>query len=254
MFLDIIFKYKFELCLKVINLFYSTVKFFCNTERMFIMIDKISFGDAVQTFRKTDNNYISQKPKKEFSKDAPAYLAAALSGLAVIGVAYLIAGNKGAAGVKNKVKESQKVLTETAQRAGNDKLSRQMPKSVPQTVESSAAVKASESEIIQNIDTKYLNSSQRNTVEESRLTVVNTAQQAEYDNNIAFRPMKAKQKRAINKLNKRNKKQRQQTNTIEAFQPNAIIKKLYSLIPAENKKTAATAELIPIQGMGKFIA
>lgn len=216
------------------------------------MIEKVSFGNAVSALSKTKSNY-NQQYKQEKFNSSPAYLAAALSGLAIVGLAYVLSANKLGKNIQKTVKEGKKFVSEAIQ--NTNELHHKSPASssvIPQAENIAKPLKkTSENEIIQNIDIKYLNNEGRKAAESGQLASVSSEQQKAYDKNIAFKPMKSKQKRVVKKLKNNNKKQSEQMNSIGARQPNAIIKKLYELVP-DVHNSGKTAELKPLHG--KFIA
>lgn len=91
---------------------------------------------------------------------------------------------------------------------------KQRIKNTSSTGAANTVTNSRESEIINNIDTRHVNSNTRKNVEDSLDSVVTPSQQADYDAQIAYRPMSQKQNAANSRNNTKNAKERADKNSI----------------------------------------
>lgn len=220
---------------------------------MFIMIEKVSFESGVPSLRKYDtSNLITRSNKKEALYNSQTYLLAALSGLAVIGMGCLFGKNrKNIKSIQNTadtvVNNAKKVLTEAVKDSKVDK-----PKPVVSTVLPNENKIAKPHTLKEGIDVKHLNAKDRNSVSALLQEHVTPKMQAEYNKEIAFKPLKGDEKKVAKRLRINNKRQNSEFNTMQANLPEAVVKRLQTLFPQNKKQTAM---LIPInQGGRKFTA
>ena len=200
------------------------------------MIEKVSFESGVPSLRKYDtSNLITRSNKKEALYNSQTYLLAALSGLAVIGMGCLFGKNrKNIKSIQNTadtvVNNAKKVLTEAVKDSKVDK-----PKPVVSTVLPNENKIAKPHTLKEGIDVKHLNAKDRNSVSALLQEHVTPKMQAEYNKEIAFKPLKGDEKKVAKRLRINNKRQNSEFNTMQANLPEAVVKRLQTLFP-QNKK------------------
>ena len=171
----------------------------------------------------TDSVSFSGKEQEGKDDDGNGVGTALLAGGLAIG-GFLIGKNwkaiKGYIGKLLNGKTAKNVKT-TLQKAKNritgfvTKNKKHSIKGTSVTGASAPVTNAQEARVIQNIDTKHANAASRKLVEQHADDIVTPKMQAQYDADIAYQPLKPKQKAAKAKIDAANAAQRAELNSVK---------------------------------------